>query len=157
MNEDLVRMIYGDDAKTLFNGQMYIMFDGEKAERHGLIYKDTGKLVTDMKLRNVAALLKGEDIKGYLLIDETLRIKMYESFHKVTTNGPVAKIQVVSKTPIYTNAAILLESGDIVVGKCLIALSTAFHPSMTLKYNKKSYIGKFAIQEHKLEYLTMVT
>ena len=160
MAEDLVRMIYGDDATSLFNGQMFILYDGEADNRYGLIHKCTGKLITDMKIKHIAPLIYGEEIKGYILIATELHSKIYNSFYKITPiNGMITRknIEKISAIPVYTTAAILTESGEIVIGKCLITPSTPFHPSITLKYNKKSYVGTFSKSQDLLEYMSMVT
>lgn len=152
MNEELVTLIYGEDAKMMFSGQMLIAYDIEDGVKYGRIHKCDGGLLTLMKFRHIAPLIFKNDVIGYMLITDELQDKMYNSFFLPASNKHT-KLRQISTSPIYINTAILTDCGTILSGKCLISPCKFQFPSVMLTFKNKKYTGVFSTIDYSLEKL----
>lgn len=148
-----MQVIYGEDSVSLFEGQLYLLFDNEYGVRFSRVIRSNGKIVTDMKVLNAVPLID-MNIVGYMLVGEELYDLLYNSFFRITGSS-YKSYKVLRTEPIYTNVPILKSDGSIEVGKALISPCKVQYPLMTLKYKNKTYSGKFSPEDNELKSLNI--
>lgn len=154
--DNIVDMLYNkDEYEKLFDGEMYVTIDNVDGVVVKRVIRNTGELLIGVDLLNVVPLIDTE-IFGYLLIDEELNNKMYNSFFRITGMSDKIEYDTISLVPIYLNVPILTRECSVLPARALISPCKTLFPSMQLTFKKANYIGKFSIKNGEMTELRRV-